>query len=198
MAIRANISSGYRRKLALIGIFLAGFGLWAGYDAFIKYPPEYEKYNAFLSLKNEGRQADWPTIAQEKGWPEEEPKARNDGHFYFNYAILGVMLPVGLFFIYSAATAGKRWIMLDDQNILSTHAGKQTPLNRIVDLNEKRWKEKGIAIVTYQDDQGQQHRIVLDDFNYELQPTRDIFKRVKETLHPESASPADEAATPSA
>jgi hypothetical protein len=182
MAIRANVNPGYRRKLLLIGTFITLFGLWATYDAFITYPPQLEKYNAFLELKNQGLQHQWPDVAKAQGWPEEEPKKRNNGDFYFNYALMAFGLSIGLYVLYQGATASKRWIVLDDDNSLNTYRGKQTPLSKVVELNDSRWKAKGIAVVTYEDDKGRRQRIVLDDFNFETTPTREIFEHVKAEL----------------
>lgn len=178
MSIRAAISSAYRRKLAIIGVFVTAFGLWAAYDAFIKYPPQLTQYTAWQQFKQDGRLEEWPAHARQAGWPEDEPPVRNKGHFYFNYAIFAVLTPVGLIYLGNALLSGKRWIEVDD-TALRTYAGKEARLEKIIELNDRRWKSKGIALVIYEDDKGQRQRIVLDDFHYEMQPTRDIHAAIE-------------------
>jgi len=190
MAIRANVNPGYRRKLLLIGSFITLFGLWATYDVFVTYPPQLEKYTAFRELKDQGRQHEWAELAKSKGWPEDEPRKRDNSDFYFNYVLMALGLSIGLYVLYQGATASKRWIVLDDDNSLSTYRGKQTFLNKVVELNDSRWKNKGLAVVTYEDDKGRRQRIVLDDFNFETAPTREIFEVVKAELATRPGNPA--------
>lgn len=180
MAITARISSSYRRRLIMTAIFLSVFGLWAAYDVFVKYPPEYERSEAFLQFRADGNVEAWPEHARQAGWSEEEPKVRNKGHFYFNYAIM-VLIPLGMWFGYNALTSGRRWITADEQG-LSTWKGQNAPYSNIVELNEKRWEDKGIAVVMYDDAQGSRQRLVLDEFNFETQPVRDMHSKVKEIL----------------
>lgn len=187
MAITAHISSGYRKKLALTGIFLGAFGLWAAYDVFIKYPPQYEQWQTYVQYREDGNLDAWPAHAQSLGWEVEEPVVREKGHFYYNYAFM-LLLPIGMFYGYNALTAGRRWVKADEQG-LSTHKGQNAPFASMTELNDKRWEDKGIAVVLYNGTDGQPQRLVLDEFNYETQPIRDMHAKVKAFLAQKNGEP---------
>ena len=186
MAITARISSGYKKKLLFTGLFLSAFGLWAVYDVFIKYPPQYERWQSYVQFREDGNLEAWPAHATSLGWPEEEPTVREKGHFYYNYAFM-LLLPIGLIYAGSSLAASKRWIKADDDG-LSTHKGQQVPFAAITEMNEKRWDDKGIAVVFYNNPQGIRQRLVLDEFNYETQPIRDMHAKVKALLNPGQAA----------
>lgn len=180
MAIKAHINSSYRKKLAITALFLTAFGLWAAYDVFVKYPPEYERWQSYKQFRSDDNLEAWPAHAKQAGWPEAEPVVREKGHFYYNYVFM-LLLPVGLWYGVNVLTAGKRWIKADEDGV-STHKGQSVTYENISEMNEKRWEDKGIAVLMYQDETGQKRRLVLDEFNYQTQPIREMHAKIKAIL----------------
>jgi hypothetical protein len=175
MDIEARISKAYRRKLAFIGLILLAFGAWAGYDVLVVYPPQFTQYTAWQE-----HMEDWPSYAQSQGWPEVEPRRRVRSDFYFNGALM-LFIPIGLYFLANAVLASRRWVRADEQGI-RTYRARQVAWDGIESLNNRRWISKGIAVVIYRDIDGRRRRIVLDEFNFEAKPIRQIHARVQEVL----------------
>ena len=71
----------------------------------------------------------------------------------------------------------QRWIEADEKT-LSTHAGQSVPFESITDVDTTRWKNKGIAVVQYEDN-GKPGRITLDDWKFDRSATAVIYNRIQ-------------------
>ena len=180
MAAKANIARGYRARLGIIALALIGFAGWAAYDGFIYWPKLVERWEAFEQVEeNNPRdwQAAWVEYAQERGWPTDKPDKKTQQSLFTQYVIIVLTLPLGLYFAYSFVRAGGRWVESTGEG-LRTHDGREATWDQIKSINKDRWKSKGIAVVTYDSEQGEK-TITLDDWKFEREPTAAILAEIE-------------------
>ena len=58
------------------------------------------------------------------------------------------------------------------------------PFSAVTKLNKNRWKTKGIAVVSY-DDQGKSRKLVLDNFKYSRDEISAMVHAVSSRLSPD-------------
>lgn len=196
-SIRADSDNSYYLRFVLIGLGALAYGMWSFYDAAIGYPnqrqrvaqfeefQESETFEEWRSIKREfergTRDGDWAAYAQEQGWPLEDPgEAKSDIDIYFNYGAGIVCALVGLPMLVWVAMSRSRWIAADRQSI-TTSWGQTVPFDTVTSINKSKWKNKGIAVVKY-DDGGRPRRFVVDDFKFKREPTDEILRRLEDNV----------------
>jgi len=181
MKIRAAIRRSYVSRLTLMALLSLLFGGWFLWDGFVTYPKERHIRETYDGFTKDGRTGDWPAFAREKGWPDgttgHPGKDHSDGDIILQKVLGFAIVPVALLFGFGVLRSFGKWVELDDAR-LRTSAGDDFPVSAITRINKDRWDAKGIAILFYED-QGTEKRVVLDDWKYETQPTRDILKSLE-------------------
>ena len=194
--VKASISPGYRWRLLIISVALLGFGAYCVYDWQIGYPAMVDKYEAHRRIVEENpdnHPVVWREYARSQGWGEHEPKKKTDRDVFTQFLMACIVLPFGVFFLYKFFRENSRWVAMDDAG-LTASGGREVPWDRMEQLDETRWKSKGIAWLHYRDEQGQSRKLLLDDFKAEREPIKTIVEAVQQHLYPERASAAAPAA----
>jgi len=181
MQVRAKISKGYRARLGILSAVLVFMGAYFLYDWKIGYPKQREialTYEDIFATEDNPQQA-WVEIATENGWSTEapgKPKTQSDinTQLYCGIACALIAAPFVLGFL----RAGGRWVQVDE-NGLSASGGRQAAWSQIDRVDNRKWKSKGIAWVYFKDRQGDEDRILLDDWKFEVEPTRQIYAQVE-------------------
>lgn len=172
--LRADVDGRFYLRFLLIGVAAIGFALWSLYDGVIKYPNQRERALAYLKLVEEDRQTEWKEVAREQGWPTRRPgKLRTSADIMFQYMMASVAGTVGLGFLVVVLRAHGRWIEATPSGI-RTSWGQQCDFDRVLTLNKKRWREKGIAKITYQEG-NRKRRLILDNYKYDRYVTNEIL-----------------------
>ncbi len=191
MLAKAGISSTYRWRLAVIAALCLGWAAWSAYDGFVKYPEHNRKVDEFNKVAEQfpddtdQRKVEWEKIAEANHWNTEDPgHKKSTTDLNFQYGMLALTLPIGLFFLFNYLTSFKRWIGMDAQGLLS-NSGQRVDFSSITRLDKRLWKRKGIASVYYKVASGPEKRFKLDDWIYETQPTLVMLKHVESVLKPE-------------
>jgi len=178
--------------LALAGV---GFAIYCLYDGAIGYPNQREralKYQEILKSKDEAgitkplseRKAQWKAIATEKGWSLKNPgKPKTEADCIVQYWMAGLTGSLGILFGIRVLLASRRWIAADESG-LSTNGGLQVPYDQILTFSKKQWRTKGIARVRYWQD-GQQKKLVLDDYKFDRLATEAIVRQLESKITPE-------------
>jgi len=169
MSIRANISSSYRWRIGIVGIAALAFAAYCYYDGAVAYPAQKQRWEAYQDLVEkhpETYQKQWVALAESKGWKTEFPTERTDG---------GCTL-VGAFFFGSFVMMSRRFVETDD-HALWDRKHKAT-WDQITDIDKSRWQSKGIAVVHFKED-GQDKKIVLDDWKFDRNATQRIMAHVE-------------------
>jgi hypothetical protein len=187
MPVRANIARGFLLRLGIVALVATGFALWALYDGTIGYPQQRERALVFQELSGEDEMMDeeeqlkWDAVAADNGWPLDDPgppKTKYD--FAMQYCMAAMAAPFGLLFLYFFLRNWGRWIEATETG-LSTSWKQSLEYDDVISLDKKHWKKKGIARIQYEQD-GRQRRLVLDDFKYEFEPTKEILMAVEAHL----------------
>jgi len=186
MAAKAAISKGYRWRLAMIAVVCLLFAAWSAYDGFVKYPQINQDFAVWEDFKsNQGEQwvEKWPQYAADNGLPEQPDRSKSSWSIISQYVQLAITFPIGLWFGYLYLLSLNRWVASDEKG-LASNRGEHVPYDAITTLNKNRWEAKGIAIVSYNSDQGQR-RFVIDDWKFEREQADQILIEVEQRLRPD-------------
>jgi len=72
------------------------------------------------------------------------------------------------------------WIEMDDKGVRSSW-GESFQFDQVELLNKRRWRNKGIAKVTYVDG-SRKRRFVIDDFKFKRDPTDTILYELEQRI----------------
>ncbi|TWT42769.1 hypothetical protein [Botrimarina hoheduenensis] len=123
--------------------------------------------------------ARWLAIAEEKSWPVEPPeKAHTDNDIIMQYVMAGLCTLATTYFFGVLISTNGRWIEVDD-NELITSGGLSFPLAAVTQIDKRKWIDKGIAYVAYNDND-RQRRFVLDNYKYLREETDAILYRMEQ------------------
>lgn len=193
--VKATISNGYRWRLVLITLMMLGFGAYCVYDWQIGYPLKQQQFVEFTQIKEDNPKnfpEVWAAYAAERGWPTSSSgiEEKSDTDILTQLIMALICLPIGFFFLFKLVTESRRWVAMDDTGI-SGSGGHRVAWDSIQSLDESRWATKGIAWLHYQDGNGSERKLLLDDFKAERQPVTAIVKKVQSLLNPPAEGEAD-------
>jgi len=170
MTIRTTTDSRYYARFLLIGFAAFAFALWSLYDGAIKYPRQREQALAFQKLAADDRGGEWFEYARQRGWPTDPPgEPKTDADIVMQYILVAVSATVGLLLLIVVLRSRGRWIELNESG-LEASWGQRVDVDRIVSVNKKRWRDKGIAKIKYEHGRWTR-RFVLDNYKYDRQTT---------------------------
>lgn len=185
--VRARIATAYRLRYGAMAALCLGFAAWFLYDGYVKYPAARELRQQYEAYTAEHGAASWPGYAREHGLPDgtygTPGEHYSDGDVLAQKVLGFVALPIGLALGLAFLRTLGRWVEADEQGI-ATNQDERVPYESIRSLDRRRWRSKGIAVLTY-DDGGRIGTIVLDDWKFERQATVAIFNYLESRLPPE-------------
>ena len=190
MSIKADTNPRFFWRFALIGVVLLG---WTGLcvkDALYSYPRKREAALAeYRDLRESDELDKWPKVAAENDWKELPPDVPDGEHklgteyqadIVEQYLMTAVCTPLGLWALMIFLRSRGRWMEADQDGIRSSW-GTQLAFEQIETLDKKKWKDKGIAKIKY-DDAGRRRRFVLDDCKFDRGATEAILRLVEANI----------------
>jgi hypothetical protein len=173
-----------------MGIAAIGFALWSLYDGAIKYPKQRERALAYLALEEEFQGGDpvafrdrWHELAGQNGWPTSYPgEPKTQGDIYLQYFMAAVAGAVGLWLLWGVWRARGTWIESTESGITSSW-DQSLNYDKIVSVDKRKWRSKGIAKVTYTDN-GRKRRFIVDDYKFDRHPTGQILRELEARIDP--------------
>ena len=187
MPQRTNIRGSFVARMALVGLACFGFMLWCLFDGLVTYPNQKKRAEKYIDFKqNAGAEwkQEWKDFAQEKGWSDLDPgEPKKEADFTVQFIMATGAGTGALIFLLLALRNRGRWIEGDETG-LSTSWGQRCPWDSMFELNKKKWRNKGIAVVRYEQD-GRKRRIVLDDCKYDVEGTEALLREVESRLRDE-------------
>jgi hypothetical protein len=181
MLVKAHITAKYLARWGMIALFCFGAALWFLYDGTITYPRQRERALKYEELQEEDRASEWEEIAQQRGWPTEDPgQPKLEIEFLVQRVIAGVLAVVAIPFTFLLFRTRGRWIESTETG-LRTSWGPELEFSQINALDKRTWKSKGIAKIHY-DHNGRRRRLVLDDWKYQTDPTTTILRAVESNI----------------
>jgi len=181
MPAEARITSIWSKQKLFVAIFLIAIGGWFLWDAIIGYPHSNERWLAHHELEQGDREAEWPALAQSRGWTAKVPeKLYGVGAIRMQWICCGLAAALGLVSLAYWLTQ-KNCVLRTDEEAVYSPAGTRIPFDAVTGLGKKHWDAKGLATVLYQID-GRKGRFILDDYKFERDPTHQILVEIEEKL----------------
>ncbi len=181
MTIRSKISGRHLIRLAIVGLFCIGFGLYCLYDGMVGYPNQRERALAFQELEEQGRLEEWTQFAAERGWKPFNPgEPRTEAEISVQFYMMAVCGVAGLLVLTRVLWSIGRWIEMDDSGLRSSR-GQVVKFDQVAKIDKKKWDNKGIAKVHYQAN-GRSNVFTLDDFVYDRPTTDDILRQLESRI----------------
>jgi hypothetical protein len=186
-SVRARIATAYQLRYSAMAVLLIGLASWFLYDGYVSYPAQASLRAQYeLHIQQHGAST-WPEYARSNGLPDGtygEPGKPYTSKEIFVQKLLGfVTLPFGLILLVAYVRTLGRWVEADEIG-LATNQVERVPYASVTRLDRRRWKRKGIAVVSF-DDGGRMGTIVLDDWKYDREATVSIFNYLEAQLAPE-------------
>lgn len=191
MTLRANFQHGYLWRYLAMGGIVFFMAIWFAFDGLIGYPREQQRSAAYEQLTNEvidakDLTAKWRELARSKGWSVDTPKEKAadfDSKIKGQYVFGGLCFVMSIPFIVNYFRSKNRWIE-ETQDGLITSWGQSFKFSEVIQLNKKRWADKGIARAYYKQ-AGADRCFVFDDFKYDRQPLGEMLRQLEAVLKPE-------------
>jgi hypothetical protein len=198
LPIRADNDPRYTRRFLIMGIIAIGFAAWSLYDGMVKYPAQRKqgfsefkvdykplfqdsKLNAMTVDQFEGLADEKPRLEWAKYCHERGIKMIPEIFTQYIQAVIAVL--AGLYLLSLPIRARGRWIEADESGITSSW-GESLRYDQIEQVNKRKWRDKGIAKVTYIDG-GKRKTFVVDDFKFMRDPTDQILYELEQRIEPE-------------
>lgn len=166
MEVKATISSVWVRRMLMLGAFLFGIGGWFFFDGLFWWPELNRRWTAHEELKIAGKESEWPAVAEKNGWPLEPPEKLYKDHQLAGQLVLGsAAIAVSLAVIGWYLVCRRRAVRFDGTTITGD-SGRTLALERVIDMDLKKWDSKGIAVAIYEEN-GVRKRLTIDDYKYD-------------------------------
>lgn len=189
MSTRANFDRSYLWRYWVIILMAFGSAGWFFYDATVGYPKKVKLAQAWEGLSNlesGPRSERWREIAASNGWPAEpptKPSKEIEESIRFQYIYGSVASAIGLMMLIYLLIARNSWVEGTEKG-LTTSWGQQVDFSTVIRLNKRRWKDKGIARVDYEEN-GKKRQFVFDDFKYDRSAIGELLQQLESQLPPE-------------
>lgn len=196
--------------MILMFAMIFGSALWFLYDGYVVWPAEAKRHEAFAEMADkliaDGKATDrkdlevkhaWKKLAAAREWPVKEPKPRSAGD-------LSGQRWAGWIFFGAAATFAA-WVAWNhtrsvraDGDVVTGASGEKVELDTIVEMDRRKWSDKGIAYAIYEVN-GKRRRLTLDDHKFLgceaiiLEAEKRIAVRAAQTSAPAADSAAETA-----
>lgn len=191
--VRANYDPEYFKRFLWLALGCLFFGSWFLYDGLVGYPAELKRCEAYWRLSNDPKKpkgsyepidnATWKQLCEENDWSTKPPKTKPDKQAnkigtQFFYAILCyvITIPCLLKWFLPRGT----WIEGDDKELKSSW-GKDFKYEQIKRINKKKWEDRGIAKIHYEQE-GIPYSFTFDDYKYEREPMGSIMQAMEAGL----------------
>ena len=176
-----------------MGIVAIGFALWSLFDGMVKYPAQrvrgFEEFKIDNKSQFEDPKVKALTVDQFERTADEKHEWAKYSHergiksipeIFTQYVQATVAGLVGIFLISIPLRSRGRWIEANESGITSSW-GESFQYNQVEQLNKRRWRDKGIAKVTYID--GNRRKLfVVDDFKFMREQTDAILAELEQRI----------------
>ena len=186
MAIRSENDPRYYRRFWIMGIVALGYMLLCLKDGILDYPSQRERALAWRSLARKAalmNGTSWPESADGPKVPADLASRRHTkAKSLMQFVMAAGSGLIGLWLISLPLRARGRWIEATDTGLTSSW-GQSLDFDKIVRLDKFRWRSKGIAKITYQDN-GRKRRFVLDNYKFDRHTTDAILYELEQRIDP--------------
>lgn len=177
MEIHARISKEWRRRMLFMFLMFFGMGSWFLSDGYIYWPNEGARYQEFSRITDEliesGKATDaesssvrlaWQRYAKEVGYRTAIPSERTESDIHEQRLIGWIMVGGSLLFAMWIGWNHTRSVRAEGDLVIGA-SGEKVQLDDIIEVDRKKWKNKGIAYGIYLVN-GKRRRLILDDHKF--------------------------------
>lgn len=184
MTVRADYDPSYFKRFLWMAMGCAAAGAWFFFDGSVTYPRELDRCKAYWQASDDPRNPwepvdddEWIEIAKANNWSKEKPDVKPDKQqekigtqFFYGIGSMLIAIPCLLKWYMARGT----WIE-GDENSINSSWGQSFKFENVQSINKRKWEDKGIAKVRYEED-GRVQTFVLDDFKYQRKPMDTIVR----------------------
>lgn len=149
-----------------------------------------EKWPSILgdkaAMRDKSDEGLWRDYSAEKGWPQAvDPSEDKKGAYKIKeqlYAAI-VCLVLTLIALYYFLRTRNRAMIVDDEGYTAP-TGKKIPFDQMVTIDKRKWETKGLAYITYTDENGEESKATVDGMVYgqfkeeDGAPAEALFQRI--------------------
>jgi hypothetical protein len=159
------------RMAMLVAAFLL-FALLFAYDGAVAYPEHNlraERYNTLVVGAN--RRQEWAELARSRNWPPQfAPEdfapdgraiARGKLEIVRHLVLAAACFLTAAVLLVRLVRQRRHTVRLDAEGLL-LHNGRRVPVERIVEIDLRRWASRHVAVLSYTDRLGRWRRLALD------------------------------------
>ena len=199
MNLRANTETKFLLKYLFIGAACLAFAAWAFYDGFFNYPSQIPRAQAWEDLQAEIASSEiltpedlsprWKQISEENGWSSKRltdahPVEALEKNIIYQYAFIAIGLLVGIPCVLWYLRTKGSWLESTEDG-LRLSSGQELKLSQITKFDKNKWEKKGIGVLHYSDEKGQENQFVIDDLKYQRKTTDQIVAWIETQIPPE-------------
>ncbi len=170
MPATARVNKRWKQKIGAFPILTLIFTFLFLYDGFIAYPRNDERFQAHKTMTPE----QWTALCQQKGWSTTAPAEFKGPGKYTEQIVWGsafAAIAVGSMIFW---LRGMRTSVSSDAEGVTAPNGTQVPYSAITHVDQRKWKEYGLAYVKYSL-AGKDGRFTLDFDKHQEKPLEVIL-----------------------
>ncbi len=197
--VRAEYDPDYFKRFLWLSLGCLFFGSWFLFDGLVGYPAELERCKAYWQPTENPREpwepiaeSKWRELCKENDWSTTPPKNKPDKQegkigtqFFYSVLCYCITIPCLLKWYLPRGT----WIEGDDKQ-LRTSWGKEFKFDQVTQINKKKWEDRGIAKIKYEDE-GVPYSFTFDDYKYQREPMGKILIAMEQNLKDDQILGAD-------
>ena len=190
MTVRAEYDPSYFKRFLWMALGCAAAGAWFFFDGSVTYPRELDRCKAYWQASGDPKspwqaidESEWLEIAKANNWSKAKPEVKPDKQqakigtqFFYGIASTLIAIPCLLKWYLARGT----WVEGDEDEINSSW-GQSFKFANVESINKRKWEDKGIAKVRYEED-GRTQIFVLDDFKYQRKQMDTIIRWLEAKL----------------
>jgi hypothetical protein len=195
MPIRADNDPRFSRRFLIMGVVAIGFALWSLYDGMVKYPAQrvrgFDDFKVHYKSLFEDSQIKAMSVDEFERSATAEPRQewakymhdvgiKSIPEIFTQYIQAAVAGLIGLFLLSIPIRSRGRWIEANETGVTSSW-GQSFQYDEVEQLNKRRWRDKGIAKVTYVTG-GRRQVFVIDDFKFMREQTDQILFELEQRI----------------
>jgi hypothetical protein len=212
MQIRAENDPRYWRRFWIMGVCAIGFAFYCLYDGVVGYPNRRERGFEEFKTDYKSRFSDdrhkAMTLEQFEVVTEGDLRENWDHYAHdrdipskpdvvMQFIMAAAAGGAGLFFLSLPLRARGRWVELNNDGVFSSW-GESFHFDQIELVNKRKWRDKGIAKVTYRDGASRKRVFVIDDYKFDRYRMDALMYLVEQRIDAERIAngPPEEAPEP--
>jgi hypothetical protein len=177
MPAEARVTKLWIQQKGLIPLMFIVFSLYFAWDGFIGYPRSDKRFEMHQQLKD--KPGEWEKLCKENGWKTTPPeKLMGPGKYLEQriFAAITGLIGIGALIYWMRQ---RRTIVKSDDEAVYTPSGIRVPYGSITRVEKQKWKEKGLAYVSYTLD-GAKGKFTLDDAKHDPKALEQVLTDIVE------------------